>query len=113
MDNTVVNFGLSTRDIQAIQNIFSRYPVIETVHIFGSRATDNFKPGSDIDLAIMNSVSTRTLLDLINDFEESSLPYKIDLVNFNSLTNPALKEQIRKAGIVFYSRNSASPEQHG
>lgn len=113
MENTAELFGLSPRDIQTIHDVFSQYTDIETVLIFGSRATGSFKPGSDIDLAIMNSVPSRIMLNLINDFEESSLPFKIDLIDFSSLSNPALSEHIQKAGIVFYNRPSSKTENPG
>jgi hypothetical protein len=53
------------------------------------------------------------MLNLINDFEESSLPFKIDLIDFSSLSNPALSEHIQKAGIVFYNRPSSKTENPG
>ena len=33
-------------------DVFSRYPEIETVFVYGSRTKGNFRPGSDIDLAL-------------------------------------------------------------
>lgn len=52
------------------------------VFIFGSRARGDFKRYSDIDLLIevnpsLNRAQIRQLKDL---FEESDLPYKVDLV---------------------------------
>jgi predicted nucleotidyltransferase len=99
------NYGLSDRDIQTIINIFIRYSEIETVHIFGSRAKDNFKPASDIDLAIMNNgVSLKIISKIKSDFEESSLPYKVDLALYPSLKNPELKEHIDRVGKLFYQK---------
>ena len=48
-------FGLTERDMQTIQDIFNKYPEVEVVHIFGSRAKGTFKIGSDVDLALMNT----------------------------------------------------------
>ena len=44
------NFGLSENSIRAIKDLFTRFPQIKLVKIFGSRAKGNFKPNSDIDL---------------------------------------------------------------
>jgi predicted nucleotidyltransferase len=77
------------------------------VHIFGSRAKGTSKPGSDIDLAIMNRLpDIKVLLRLKNDFEESSLPYKVDLVDFHTLTNQNFIDHIKRVGEVFYQRES-------
>ena len=98
-------FGLTHRDMQTLRQILSRYTDIQTVHIFGSRAKGNFRPGSDIDLAIMNSnLGTTTLRKANSDFEESTLPYRVDLVDYHTITHPSLKEHIDRVGILFYQR---------
>lgn len=48
-------FGLSARNQHTLYEILAKYPDIQTVHIFGSRAKGNFHIGSDMDLAIMNA----------------------------------------------------------
>lgn len=104
ISSTEVNqnsFGLTTRDIETIVDIFKKYPIIKKVNVFGSRAKGNFKKGSDIDLAIMNeNVSEDVILKLKTDFEESSLPYRVDIVNYPTLTDSALKEHIDRVGKI-------------
>jgi predicted nucleotidyltransferase len=98
-------FGLSERDMKVFQDIFRQYPEITKVQIFGSRAKGNFKTGSDVDLAVMNEgVDTRTLLNVRGAFEESSLPYKVDLVYPITLKHTELKDHITRIGIIFYER---------
>lgn len=98
-------FGLSERDMHTLFQIFAKYPEIRTIYIFGSRAKGNFKTGSDIDLAIMNdNIEFTTILRLKNDLEESSLPYKVDLVNFHDIKNPDFIEHIKRVGKLFYQR---------
>lgn len=58
------------------------------VWIFGSRATGKAKPFSDLDIAI---ITTQPLpLDvsacLHDDFSESDLPYKVDVVDWATTT---------------------------
>lgn len=109
MNRLLEQDGLSARDLQTIHDIFSRYPEIQLVHIFGSRAKGNYNTGSDIDLAIMNKLSGhKTMLKIKDDFEESSLPYKVDLVEYGSLTNIDLTDHIKRRGKVFYQRNESN-----
>jgi uncharacterized protein len=59
------------------------------VYIFGSRSTGkNIKKGSDLDLALENGSGQLIDLKLLNqldfDFEDSDLPYKVDLLDLNS-----------------------------
>jgi len=96
-------FGLTDRDMDSIKKIFSQYPEVKLVHIFGSRAKGNFNSGSDIDLALMNSgISEQTIAQLKNDFEESSLPYFVDLIYFTPLTHQELIDHINRVGVLFY-----------
>lgn len=58
------------------------------VFIFGSRATGKFKKFSDIDLLYKESASpipNSLIYKLLSFMEESSFPYKIDLVNDKEL----------------------------
>ena len=107
MNNLSKKYGLTDRDIQTRNNILHKYPEVLLVHIFGSRAKGTSKPGSDIDLSIMNMGANSNILhNLKNEFEESSLPYKVDLVDFHTLTNPDFAEHIKRVGIIFYQRES-------
>ncbi|NBV99864.1 MAG: nucleotidyltransferase domain-containing protein [Proteobacteria bacterium] len=59
------------------------------VYIFGSRSTGkNIKKGSDLDLALENGsghlIDSKLLNQLDFEFEDSDLPYKVDLLDLNS-----------------------------
>jgi predicted nucleotidyltransferase len=96
-------FGLSIRDIHTIENIFQKYPLVRQVRIFGSRSKATQNPGSDIDLAIMgNDLSFDDLLHLKSDFEESDLPYEVDLVYYPELKHEELREHIDRVGMILY-----------
>jgi uncharacterized protein len=102
-----MNFGLTLRDMQTIQEILLRYPEIQTVMLFGSRAKGNFNAGSDIDLAIINEgVSEKTIQSLLSDFEDSTLPYFVDVISYATLTDSSLKAQINKTGKLLYQRTN-------
>jgi predicted nucleotidyltransferase len=104
-DNDYVTFGLAARDIKTIAAIFARFPEVSLLYIFGSRAKGNYRPGSDIDLAIMNKgVSPLTVLRIKGELDDSSLPYKITLVNASEIEGSELGDQIKKTGRPFYTR---------
>ncbi len=104
MDNTL-EYNLLKNDIEIIKDIFSQIPAVKEVWIFGSRAKGNSKNGSDIDLAIMNEgVSDDDLLNLQSAFEESLLPYFVDVINFPELDHESLKHHILRVGKPIYYR---------
>jgi len=103
---TLYPYGLSERDEQAIFGIFNKYPEIKNVLIFGSRAKGVYHKGSDIDLAIDGDhVSHKTLQQIKSDFEESSLPYRIDLIDMDKIDHVALKEHIERVGKSIFQTN--------
>ncbi len=105
--NAVNIYGLKERDMQTLSAIFSKYSEVHKVVLFGSRAKGIYHSGSDIDIAIMDTdISYRLLRRIKSDIADSSLPYTVDLVNFLSLTNEALKEHILRVGKIFFTANS-------
>lgn len=99
-------FGLSEKSIDTIRKIFSNFPSIEKVLVYGSRAKGNYKPGSDIDMTIIASedFDFSTLARVNTLFYESSLPYLYDISDFSKLTNKDLIEHIRRCGKIIYRR---------
>ncbi len=96
-------YGLTERDMKTIISIFNSYPEVRQVNLFGSRAKGNYRFGSDVDLAIMNKgVNAKTLTKLRIEFEDSSLPYKIDLVDFTKLKKQEFIDHIQRVGVPFY-----------
>ncbi len=97
-------FGFKEGDLQEIINIISRFSVIQKAVIFGSRAKGNYKSGSDVDIAIWleNEDITPKINGVLND--ETCLPYMFDVLNYQTINNPDLKEHIDRVGINFYKR---------
>lgn len=101
-------FGLSQKSLSEVIGVFRNYMEIDEAKLFGSRAMGNFKNGSDIDIAILgDAISLSVILKLKNDFEESSLPYFVDIVNYNSISNPELKRHIDQNGITLYVKSDS------
>ncbi len=100
--------GLKPSTQAKINAIFSRYPQIDQVTLYGSRAKGNYRPGSDIDLAISGATMTLAQLHkLENELDDLLLPYKIDLSLRHLITNAELIAHIDRAGLVFYEKSGA------
>jgi predicted nucleotidyltransferase len=105
MKNNLTSTGLSPATIDKIQQLFRRYPLIERVCLYGSRAKGNYQPGSDIDLTIMGEgLPPSQLPGLENELDDLLLPYKIDLCLFRQIENDDLVDHIRRVGVDFYRR---------
>jgi Nucleotidyltransferase domain. len=100
-------FGLTDADIEIITAIFQSHPEIKRVVIFGSRAMGNYKPGSDIDLALQGDAINNILADAVNIElnERSPLPYKFDVVTYTKELDADLKTHIDSYGKIFYQKD--------
>jgi len=79
----------------------SNHKEICDIIIFGPRAKGNFKKGSDIDLAIKGkNISFELVAGLKTIFNQKMLiPYHVDLVHYESISNNDLINHIDRVGI--------------
>lgn len=103
---TILRFGLKESTINHINAVFSQYPDIEKVVLYGSRAKGNYRDGSDIDLTLMGGALSHAQLNRIEtQLDDLLLPYTIDLSIFESIDNENLIDHIWRVGVVFYERD--------
>ncbi|KKP46504.1 MAG: hypothetical protein UR39_C0010G0015 [Candidatus Woesebacteria bacterium GW2011_GWA1_33_30] len=59
------------------------------VFIFGSRASGKNRKFSDIDLGIQSQdeIPVTTKMDLEEGFDQSDIPYKVDIVDFSKVAD--------------------------
>ncbi|EKD71670.1 MAG: DNA polymerase beta protein [uncultured bacterium] len=96
--------ALSNHEVEIVRNILQRHlPVKATVWLFGSRVTGFAKKFSDIDLLIDigSPISLNLIAKLNNDFEESSLPYKVDIVDAGTISDD-FRKLIDSQKILFW-----------
>ncbi len=97
-------YGLTEKDIKLIYEAFKKFPEIEEVILFGSRAMENCKKGSDVDLAVKGTrVTDETITDLRTILNgELPIPYMIDVLDYAGIKNKALVDHISEYGKVFF-----------
>ena len=84
---------MKQRSIAQLQNIVWQHlnPGKTQAFIFGSHAANTTWRGSDIDLGIQGDVSTTQLASLREALENSTIPYSVDVVNFNQMNQDFVK----------------------
>lgn len=102
-----MKYGLTDTTIQKILQVFIKYPEIEKVLIYGSRAKGNFRNGSDIDLTFIGDRLTQSILFQIEeDIDDLLLPYSFDLSILKNITNSDFIAHVNRVGLVFYEHVS-------
>jgi len=100
-----MKYGLKEDEINAIQAVFSDFPQIEKVILYGSRAKGTYKIGSDIDITLIGNELDLTLLNTLElKLDDLYLPYKFDISILRQISNPDLVEHIERLGVDFYKR---------
>lgn len=96
-----MNDGLKVKHRESICNVLEKHSKIERVVLFGSRAMGTFTSTSDVDLALYGDLSMMEQARISMEMDELSIPYKVDLVRMNTVTNTALLDHINEHGKEF------------
>ncbi len=100
-----MKFGLDNITIQKIQDVFTLFPDVEEVIIYGSRAKGNYKPGSDIDLTFKGwNLNHAVMSHIALCLDDLLLPYIFDLSVLTHIKDEALLEHIDRVGVEFYRK---------
>lgn len=101
-----MEFGLRGEDLSYIVDVIQQIEEIDKAVIFGSRAKGNYKPGSDIDIAVFGEkVTFSTLSKLHAALEDSSpMPYFFDIIDYTHTEHKELKEHIERVGKIIFER---------
>jgi predicted nucleotidyltransferase len=99
-----MKYGLPQRTLNSMEKIFRNHKNIRQVVLYGSRAKGNYRNNSDIDITLKTEVgfTRQNLLRVISDFEDSDIPYLMDISIYETLDNENLKEHINRVGKVIF-----------
>ncbi len=101
-------FGIAERHYVDLARVFDRYPDIERVLVFGSRAKGTANPSSDIDLAVVApKMDDQEFNRLWNELDALPLVFTLDVLHWDRLGEQKIKESIMKHGQLFYPLNSS------
>ncbi len=104
----MTQFGLSDKTLETVRAILATCPELEKALVYGSRAMGNYRTGSDIDITLIGAqLNMDMLFKLVRLFDESNLPYMVDLSITANINNPNLIDHIKRVGQVLYQRDSS------
>jgi len=79
--------NVAEKHLKTIKRILAEYVSDCEVRAFGSRVSGTAKDYSDLDLAIIGKtkIKRRTRMLLREAFEESDLPFRVDVIDYNAI----------------------------
>jgi len=86
---------------QLLPIIFKYLPKCK-IYLFGSRAAQSARSGSDIDLGLDagEPIEWKKIVNIQNDIDESTIPVYVDLIDMHSAPE-SFKTEILKKGIIW------------
>ncbi len=96
-----MSIDIRPHHLHIVQYILQQYVPDARVRVFGSRAKGTARKTSDLDLCIDAGapLSFTTAGNLSEDFAESDLPYKVDVVDWHACS-PDFQELINSSSLA-------------
>ena len=93
---------LNDKDLFIVKEILHKYLPEYEVRAFGSRVNGNPKEFSDLDLAIITDkpIPFVTIAKLKNEFSESNLPFRVDVVDWTFIEDSFRKLITQKYFVI-------------
>jgi predicted nucleotidyltransferase len=94
--------GLPARVVARLCDVVGRWPGVEAVWLYGSRAKGTHRPNSDIDLCLQAPrLGVTDLLHIEEAVDDLLLPWKVDLSLWHQLEAPDIRSHIQRVGVDF------------
>lgn len=99
--NNASRMDICPEHLQIVQEILQKHVPDHAVWAFGSRVKWTARPYSDLDLCVISDqpLGLDVEGDLLDDFAESELPWKVDVVDW-ATTSESFRKIIEKKKVV-------------
>ncbi|MES1161263.1 MAG: nucleotidyltransferase domain-containing protein, partial [Bacteroidota bacterium] len=93
-----MKFGLNENTIEKIVSVFEANPKVDKAWVFGSRAKGNYRPDSDIDIAVKGyDITMEDILKMSVALE--GVGCKVDLIDYDAIKEKELREHVDRVGV--------------
>lgn len=99
--------SLTPDEVKVVKEILAKYLPHVEVRVFGSRLRNDHKKYSDLDLLLIDKekIPREVLFAMQDDFAESDLPFRVDLVDINRISAEFRKMIVKDAVPLFDDKN--------
>ncbi|MDY6823907.1 MAG: nucleotidyltransferase domain-containing protein [Thermodesulfobacteriota bacterium] len=98
-------FGMQKEVLARIVEVLKRNPHIDEAILYGSRAKDSHREGSDVDLVLKGQhLNLREMNKLHLELDDLMLPYTFDLSIYHRLNDQELIDHINRVGKRIYKK---------
>ncbi|MCL2197474.1 MAG: nucleotidyltransferase domain-containing protein [Defluviitaleaceae bacterium] len=91
-------------DFAPIRAVLENHTCIKKAVLFGSRAMGTHKKYSDIDIALFGEFKSNQVAQIAEELEELPIIQKFDVVAYEGITNPDLRDHINRVGQTIFEK---------
>jgi len=96
---------LSCDELARICAILKTVPSVDKAVLFGSRAMGHARHNSDVDIMLYgDGLKLLDVMQISTLLEETTLPYRFDLIRYDDAESPALRDHVTQHGKVLFQR---------
>jgi predicted nucleotidyltransferase len=106
-------FGLDDRALRLVRGVLERHVEIREARIFGSRAKGNYRPESDVDIAIFGDVDSVLASRIASELDDLPLPYLFDVQAYACIKHAPLRDHIDRVGLPLFVRADSDASAPG
>jgi proline iminopeptidase len=107
--NKTLTFGLSAEILNDLRLVFSQFADIDRVLIYGSRARGDFRPSSDIDLAVLApTMGPAEFSKLWTALDDLPIIFRLDVSLHHEVADQQLKHNMLADGVTLYQADANS-----
>ncbi len=88
---------IKEKHLTIVKEILKKYSY--TFYVYGSRAKKKARKNSDLDLCYKEKIPGKVISSIKEQFEESDLPFKVDIVSWENMS-PTFQKLIEKDLVV-------------
>jgi predicted nucleotidyltransferase len=97
-----MSLGISRKAVNLLNEVFENNIGVIKAILYGSEIIGSYKPGGDIELAIVGDLNLEELKKIAREIQLLKLPYKFDLCLYHQLEDLNIKNHIDKVGSIIY-----------
>lgn len=97
-------FGISEKAFVQIVDTLKSFDFISKAVIFGSRAKGTYRRYSDVDICIFGELDIFDSEKVKGALDDLNAIYEFDVVSWDAITTPSLREHINRVGIPFMEK---------
>ena len=98
---------IADKTLAMMREVFTQYPDLQKVTLFGSRAIGDATERSDIDLVTHGMQDGRAVARIGLDLEDLPIPQICEIQRYERIKAESLRRHIDRDGIVVYDRDTA------